>query len=97
MFQFSHSTLDWMALSEIWGGGGEDFLKTFLETSVDHIIYRDNVVNWSSFINYSRASASLETVHSVRRPLRQTQAVSTSSYSLVDHPSHCTNHFGRKT
>ena len=33
-----------------------DFLDTFLEGSVDHIIYRDYIVNRSSFINCSLAS-----------------------------------------
>ena len=40
LFKFSHSILDWTALS--WHLGG--FLKTFLEGSVDHVIYRDYIV-----------------------------------------------------
>ena len=41
LFKFSHSILDWTALSLIffffWGGGG--ILETFLEGSVDHNYY----------------------------------------------------------
>ena len=38
------------------GGGGEgDFFQTFLEWSVDHIIYRDSIMNRSSFIYCSLA------------------------------------------
>ena len=36
-FTFSHSILDWTALSCFFTG----FFKTFLEGSVDHIIYRE--------------------------------------------------------
>ena len=50
---FSHSILDSTVLSWIWGGG---FFKTFLEGSVDHIIYRDYTVNRCFFIYCSLAS-----------------------------------------
>ena len=43
LFQFSHSMLDWTALSckfFFWGGDLKNF---FLEGSVDHIIYRDYI------------------------------------------------------
>ena len=40
LFKFSHSKLDWTALSWNLGGG---FFETFLEGSVDHIIYRDTI------------------------------------------------------
>ena len=41
LFKFSHSILDWTVLSwNFWG-----FLETFIEGSVDHIIYRDYIVN----------------------------------------------------
>ena len=43
LFKFSHSILDWTALSWNLGGGG--FFETFFEGSVDLIIYRDYVVN----------------------------------------------------
>ena len=36
-----------------WGGG---FFKTFLEGSVNHIIYKDCIVNRSSFIDCSLAA-----------------------------------------
>ena len=42
LFKFSHSILDWTVL--FWNLGG-DFFETFLEGSVDHIIYRDYIVN----------------------------------------------------
>ena len=35
LFKFSHSIIDWTALSWNGGGGGS---KTFLDGSVDHII-----------------------------------------------------------
>ena len=38
----------------IWGGGG-DFFETFLEGSVDHIIYRDFIANRRSFMYCSLA------------------------------------------
>ena len=37
-----------------WGGGG--FFETFLEGSVDHVIYKDYIVNWRSFIYCSLAT-----------------------------------------
>ena len=44
LFKFSHSVLDWTALSWIFFffflGRGGGFLKTFLDGPVDHIIYR---------------------------------------------------------
>ena len=46
LFKFSHSILDWTALSWILGG----IFKAFLEGSVDHIIYMDYIVNCRSFI-----------------------------------------------
>ena len=49
LFKFSHSILDWTALS--WNFGG--IFKNFLEMSVDHIIYRDYTANRCSFINCS--------------------------------------------
>ena len=42
LFKISHSILDWTVLS--WNCGGI-FKKTFLEGSVDLIIYRDSIVN----------------------------------------------------
>ena len=39
LFKFSHRIIDWTALT--WSFGG--FLKTFLEGSVDHVIYRDYI------------------------------------------------------
>ena len=41
LFKFSHSILDRTVLS--WNLGG--IFETFLEGSVDHIIYRDYIVN----------------------------------------------------
>ena len=41
LFQFSHSIFDWTAL--LWNFLG--FFKTFLEGSVDSIIYRDYTAN----------------------------------------------------
>ena len=52
LFKFSHSILDWMVLS--WNFF-LDFLKTFLEGSVDLIIYRDYIVNRRFFIYCSLA------------------------------------------
>ena len=38
LFKFSHSLLDWTVLSQkVWG----IFKNTYIEGSVDHIIYRD--------------------------------------------------------
>ena len=54
LFKFSHSILDWTALS--W-----NFLRifeTFLEGSVDRIIHRDDIVNRCFFIYCSLASVS---------------------------------------
>ena len=50
LFKVSHSILNWTALSWtffffFWGGG----VKTFSDGSVDHVIYRDYVVNWRFF------------------------------------------------
>ena len=51
LFKFSHSILDWTVLSwNFW-----EFLKTFLEGSVYHIIYRDYIVNRRFFIDCSLA------------------------------------------
>ena len=50
-FKFSHGILDWKALWWNWGGG-----ETFLEGSVDHIIYRVYTANRRSFIYCSLAS-----------------------------------------
>ena len=52
LFKFSHSVSDWTFCRGIF----ERFLKTFLEGSVDHIIYMDNTVNRSSFIYCSLAT-----------------------------------------
>ena len=52
LFKFSHSILDWTALSWILGG----IFKAFLEGSVDHIIYMDYIVNCRSFIYCSLAT-----------------------------------------
>ena len=66
LFKFSQSILDWTALSwTFWG----IFLKTFLEGSVDHIIYRDYIVNRRFFIY-----CSLATVRSCVRPKRHIPA-----------------------
>ena len=51
LFQFSHCILEWMALSCNLGG----IFWTFLEWSVDNIIYMDYIVNQSSFIYWSLA------------------------------------------
>ena len=42
LFKFSHSILDWTALS--WNFGG--FFKNIFRGSVDHVIYRDYIANW---------------------------------------------------
>ena len=60
LFKFSHSILDWTALSWIFfsgvGGRGGGFLKKHTkEGSVDHIIYRDYTANRSSCIYWSLA------------------------------------------
>ena len=47
--KFSHRILDLTVLSWNW----REFLKTFLEGSMDHIIYRDYIVNRRSFIHCS--------------------------------------------
>ena len=47
LFKFSHSILDWTVLSRNFFGG---FFETFLEGSVDLIIYRDYIVNRRFFI-----------------------------------------------
>ena len=47
--KFSHK------IEQPYHGTLEGFFKTFLEGSVDHIIYWDNIVNWSSFIHCSLA------------------------------------------
>ena len=52
LFKFSHSILDWTALS--WNFLG-DLKKYFLEGSADHIIYRDYTVYRRSFIYCSLA------------------------------------------
>ena len=52
LFKFSHSILDWTALSWIFFG---DFLKHFLEGSMDRVIYRDYIVNRHFFIYCSLA------------------------------------------
>ena len=52
LFKFSHSILDWTVLSCNLGG----FFLTFLEGSVDHIIYRDYKVNRRFFIYSSLAT-----------------------------------------
>ena len=49
LFKFSHK------IEQPYHGTLEGFFKTFLEGSVDHIIYWDNIVNWSSFIHCSLA------------------------------------------
>ena len=53
LFKLSHSIWNSTALSWIWGGG---FFETFLEGSVDHILYRDYIVNRRSFIYWSLAT-----------------------------------------
>ena len=46
LFKFSHSILDWThQFIFIYRGIFWGFLKTFLEGSVDHIVYRDYIVN----------------------------------------------------
>ena len=52
LFNFSHSILDWTVL---WWNFLGIFLKTFLEESVDLIIYRDYIVNRRFFIYCSLA------------------------------------------
>ena len=53
LFKFSHSILDWTALScNLEGGGGE----TFLEGSVDRVFYRDYTVDRRFFIYGSLAT-----------------------------------------
>ena len=66
LFKFIHSILDWTALT--WSFGG--FLKTFLEGSVDHVIYRDYIVNRRFFIYCSLATSPdrhLKAVCSIRQ------------------------------
>ena len=54
LFKSSHSILDWTALS--WNlGRGRGIFETFLEGSVEHIIYRDYIVNRRFFIYCSLA------------------------------------------
>ena len=55
LFKCRHSILDRTALSWNWGVGGI-FLKTFLEGSVNHIIFRDYIANRRAFIHCSLAS-----------------------------------------
>ena len=45
--------LDWTALSWVFFGG---FFKTFVEVSVDHIIYRDYISSRRLFIYCSLAT-----------------------------------------
>ena len=52
-FKFSQSILDWTALS--WNFLGI-FFQTWLDGSVDYIIYREFTVNRSSFISCRLAS-----------------------------------------
>ena len=52
LFKFSHSILDWTVYRGIFWG----FFETFLEGSVDHIIYRDYIVNRRFFIYCSLAT-----------------------------------------
>ena len=52
-FKFRHGILDWAALSCHFGRAGGGGLKTYLEESVDYIIYRDYTVNRSSLIHCS--------------------------------------------
>ena len=52
LFKFSHSILDSTALSWIFLSR---IFKTFLEGSVDHVIYRDYIVNRCFFIYCSLA------------------------------------------
>ena len=47
LFKFSHIMVDWTALSWVFWG---HFSKTFLEGSVDRVIYSDYAVNRLSFI-----------------------------------------------
>ena len=54
-FKFSNSILDWTSLQ--WNFG-EIFLKTFLEGSVDRVIYRDYIVSRRFFIYCSLACSS---------------------------------------
>ena len=53
MLKFSHSISDWTVLSWNLGGGG--FFETFLEGSMDNIIYRDYIVNRRFFFYCSLA------------------------------------------
>ena len=52
LFKFSHSILDWMAIS--WNLSG--IFKNILEGSVDHVIYGDYIVNRGLFIYCSLAT-----------------------------------------
>ena len=68
LFKFNQSILDWTALSWIFVCG---FFETFLEGSVDRVIYRDYIVNWRFFIYCSlttsrNAEAGLEFAKSQR-------------------------------
>ena len=44
-------------------GGGGGYFETFLEGSVDHIIYRDYILNWSSFTYFSLACSAIYVVN----------------------------------
>ena len=61
LFKFSDSTYwierPYCGFFFFWGGG---FFKTFLEGSVDHVIYRDYVVNRRSFIYCNLATLHLK-------------------------------------
>ena len=58
LFKFSHSIEDWTTLSWNFVVVIVDFLKYFLERSVDHIIHRDYIVNRSLFISCSLSTSS---------------------------------------
>ena len=78
MFKFSHSILDWTVL---WWNFLGIFLKTFLEESVDLIIYRDYIVNRRFFIYCSLATWATLPVRAT--PSHSSQAPDTSQILLI--------------
>ena len=88
-FKFSHSILNWTAVSwKFWG-----IFKTFLEGSVDHIIYRDYIANRRSFIYCSLACThccstlhnerSMDSLHTDRHPLSIFSCIHASVVTLL--------------
>ena len=96
LFKFSHSIIDWTALSWniFW------IFETFLEGSVDHIIYRNYMVNLH-FFNHCNLATSLSVyavhpdwVHScaVAPGTHLTGYMYTQMSALHAHPNVCTSY-----